>query len=139
MRIMMQKLSGKCLCGKIKFAREAEIQRVANCHCTDCQNVTGATYATLVSVAENMIKIDGTPRVYHHKSDRDSDMEKHFCDNCGSQMFSYNSTRPGIIHLRAGVLEQKELVEPIMNQYTDSKITSTPLNPDLPAHPKMPA
>ena len=62
MGIMMQKLSGKCLCYKIKFSREAEIQRVANCHCTDCQNVTGATYATLVSVAENMIKIDGTPK-----------------------------------------------------------------------------
>ena len=134
----MKNLSGKCICGKIRSAGEAKIQRVANYHCTNCQNVTGATYATLVSVAENMIKIDGPPRVYHHKSDRDSDMEKHFCDNCGSQMFSYNSTRPGIILLRAGVLEQKELVEPIMNQYTNSKIPSTPLNPDLPAHPKMP-
>ena len=138
MAFMMQKFSGKCLCCKIKFAGEADIQRVANCHCTDCQNVTGATYATLVSVAENIIKIDGTPKVYHHNSDRDSDIEKHFCENCGSQRFSYNLTRPGIIHLRAGVLEQKELIEPMINQYTDSKIPSTPLNPDLPAHSKMP-
>ena len=135
---MAQLLSGECLCGKIKFSGETEIKRVANCHCIDCQKTTGAAFATIVFVNDENIKIKGSPRKYSHKSDRGSKMDKHFCENCGSQMFTVNSSRPGIIGLRAGTLNQKHLIKPGVNVFTDSKIPSTKLNLDLPSYSKMP-
>ena len=134
----MPKLSGKCLCGNISFSGDAEIARAGNCHCTDCRNATGAAYATLVTVAEDAMTVTGTPKVYRHKADSGSDMEKVFCPDCGSQLFARNSSRPGMLSIRAGVLDQTDEVKPAFNVFLDSRIGSTPVDPDLPGFARMP-
>jgi hypothetical protein len=134
----MPKLTGKCLCGNITFSADTDIKLMANCHCTDCRAATGAAYGTLLFVDEDAVQINGTPKVFKHKSDSGSDMEKLFCPDCGSQMFGRNSSRPKTLSIRAGVLDQKELVKPGVNVYLDSKIPSTPVDPDLKGFPKMP-
>lgn len=134
----MPKLTGKCLCGKISFSADTDIKLMANCHCTHCRAATGAAYGTLLFIDEDALQINGTPKVFKHKADSGSDMEKLFCPDCGSQMFGRNSRRPNTITIRAGVLDQKELVKPGVNVYLDSKIPSTPVDPELKGFPKMP-
>ena len=134
----MPKLSGKCLCGKISYSADTEIKMMANCHCTDCRAATGAVYGTLLFVAEDALQINGTPKVFKHKAASGADMEKHFCADCGSQMFGRNSNRPHTISIRAGGLEQSELIKPGVNVYLGSKIASTPIDPELKGFAKMP-
>lgn len=134
----MPKLTGKCLCGNITFSADTDIKLMANCHCNDCRAATGAAYGTLLFVDEDAVQINGTPKVFKHKSDSGSDMEKLFCPDCGSQMFGRNSNRPKTMSIRAGVLDQKELVKPGVNVYLDSRIPSTPIDPELKGFPKMP-
>lgn len=134
----MPKLSGKCLCGNISFSADTEITRAANCHCVDCRASTGAAYATLVTVDEAAVHITGAPKIYKHKADSGADIEKHFCPDCGSQLFGRNSNRPNSLSIRAGVLDQTEEVKPAFNVFLDSKIESTPVDPALPGHPRMP-
>lgn len=134
----MPKLTGKCLCGNITFSADTDIKLMANCHCDDCRAATGAAYGTLLFVDEDAVQINGTPKVFKHKSDSGSDMEKLFCPDCGSQMFGRNSNRPKTMSIRAGVLDQKELVKPGVNVYLDSRIPSTPVDPELKGFPKMP-
>ena len=135
---MRELLTGECLCGQIKFSGESEIKRIVNCHCTDCQKITGAAFATIIFVNEQKIKIDGDPKVFEHISDKGSKLKKYFCLNCGSQMFSKNSERPGLIGLRAGSLDQKNLVKPEVNVYISSMIKSTPINKNLTSFKNMP-
>ncbi len=134
----MPKLTGKCLCGKVSLSADTEIKMMANCHCSDCRAATGAAYGTLVFVDEAALSISGTPKVFKHKSDSGSDMEKLFCPDCGSQMFGRNSNRPGVVSVRAGVLDQSDLVKPAVNVYLSSKIPSTPVDPELKGFDKMP-
>jgi hypothetical protein len=134
----MPNLSGKCLCGNIQFSGDAEIKLMANCHCSDCQAATGAAYGTLVFVDEDAITVTGSPKVFTHKADSGAAMEKLFCPDCGSQMFGRNSNRPNALSIRAGVLDQDELVKPAVNVFLGSKIDSTPIDPDLKGFEKMP-
>ena len=134
----MTMLSGCCLCGAVSFQGDCDIKAIANCHCTDCRSVTGATYATLVMVPENDVSVTGELREYVHTSDAGSTMTKQFCATCGSQMFSKNSSREGVIAIRGGAVDQKAVVQPAFNVYCSSAIPSTPMNPDLPAFQKMP-
>ena len=134
----MPKLSGKCLCGKIAFSTDTEIKMMANCHCSDCRAATGAAYGTLLFVGEDGLQVTGTPKVFRHKADSGAEMEKHFCPDCGSQLFGRNSNRPNIISIRAGVVDQTELVKPGANVFLDSKIESTPVDPDLKGFARMP-
>ena len=134
----MPKLSGKCLCGNISFSGDAEIVRAGNCHCVDCRVATGAAYATLITVAEDAITMTGTPKVYRHKADSGANIERLFCPDCGAQLFGRNSNRPGMLSIRGGVIDQTAEVKPAFNVFTDSMIESTPLDPELPAFPRMP-
>lgn len=134
----MPKLSGKCLCGNITFSADTEIARIANCHCSDCRAATGAAYGTVLFVDEAALEISGVPKVFKHMADSGSNMEKHFCSNCGSQLFGKNSNRPNLISLRAGTVDQTDLIKPTVNVYLSSKIESTPVNSELKGFPEMP-
>ena len=134
----MPKLTGKCLCGNIAFSADTEIKMMANCHCSDCRAATGAAYGTLLFVDGDALQIEGTPKVFNHTADSGADMEKHFCPDCGSQLFGRNSNRPGMMTIRAGNVDQTELVKPAVNDYLGSKIESTPVDPDLKGFDKMP-
>ena len=131
-------LGGKCLCGEISYNTDADAVMTANCHCTDCRAATGAAYATMAFVKRDDLTINGTLRSYQHMSDAGSTMTKHFCGNCGSQMFTENTSKAGMMGVRIGHIEQANELQPAFNVYCSSKIASTPLNPDLPAHDKMP-
>ena len=134
----MPKLSGKCLCGNIEFSGDTEIKMMANCHCSDCRAATGAAYGTLLFVDADAIHVKGTTKIFKHTADSGADMEKHFCPDCGSQLFGRNSNRPNTLSIRAGALDQTSLVKPSVNVYLDSKIESTPVDPKLKGFPKMP-
>ena len=134
----MPKLSGKCLCGNIAFTADTDIKLMVNCHCSDCRTATGATFGTLLFVDEAALEVTGAPKVFKHVADSGANMEKHFCPDCGSQLFGKNSNRPNTVSVRAGVVDQTKLVKPAVNIYLSSKIESTPIDPDLEGFPKMP-
>ena len=134
----MPKFSGKCLCGNIAFTADTNILMIYNCHCSDCRAASGAAYQTLMFVDKSALDVSGTPRVFTHVADSGSVMEKHFCPDCGSQMFGHNQSRPNRMSVRAGVVEQSELVKPVANLYLSSKIDSTPIDSNLKGFPKMP-
>jgi len=134
----MPKITGKCLCGNITFSADTDIKFMANCHCDDCRAATGAAYGTLLFVDGDAVQIDGSPKSFKHKADSGADMEKLFCPDCGSQMFGRNSNRPNVMTVRAGVVEQTDLIKPGINVYLSSKIPSTPVDPELKGFDKMP-
>ena len=45
------KVDGACHCGFITNEGEADPEKVAICHCTDCQTSTGTAFRISVSVA----------------------------------------------------------------------------------------
>ena len=134
----MPKLSGKCLCGNVTFSADTEIKLMANCHCDDCRAATGAAFGTLLFVNEDAVTIKGSPKVYDHTADSGASMQKLFCPDCGSQMFGRNSNRPNTLSVRAGVVDQTELVKPAVNVFLSSKIESTPVDLALKGFDKMP-
>ena len=99
---------------------------------------TGAAYGTLLFVDDGALTFTGAPKSFQHVADSGAQMEKHFCPNCGSQLFGKNSNRPGLLSLRAGVVDQKDLVKPAVNVYMSSRIPSTPIDPELKGFEKMP-
>ena len=134
----MAEITGKCLCGNISFSGDVDIKMMANCHCKDCRAATGAAYGTLIFLDPNELTVKGAPKVFKHKADSSADMEKHFCPNCGSQLFGRNSNRPNMMSLGAGMVDQTDLVKPGVNVYMQSRIASTPIDPALKAFDKMP-
>ncbi len=53
------------------------------------------------------------------------------CTDCRAALFGKNSNRAGMVSVRAGGLEQTDIVKPVVNVYLSSKILSTPVDPEL--------
>ena len=134
----MTKLTGQCLCGDISFEADGEIPVMAKCHCTACRQSTGSAYAALMFMKQDDVKITGTPKTFQHKADSGNLMTKHFCSNCGTPMFTQNSSREGMLGLRAGLINEHEEFVPKANVYTSSKMEATVLEDGIPAFEKMP-
>lgn len=134
----MPKLTGNCLCGNVSFEADGDIAMQANCHCSDCQQVTGAAFATLVFMSESDVKINGETKRFEHSVESGNSLTKDFCSNCGSQMFGGNAARPGSIALRAGSINEQEHIKPQFNVYASRKLDCITLDSNIPAFDKMP-
>ena len=58
-------VDGQCHCGNIRYEAQADPSRVAICHCTDCQVLTGSPYRVSVVVpASDFRLLAGEPTFY---------------------------------------------------------------------------
>lgn len=134
----MTKLTGTCLCGDISFHADGDVPVMANCHCTACRKSTGSAFATIMFMKQDDVAVTGTPKTYQHASDAGNTMTKHFCETCGTPVFTQNSARVGMIGIRAGLIHEQEEFAPKVNVYTSSKMAATVLDDSLKAFDKMP-
>lgn len=134
----MTVFSGKCLCGRVTYKVNTEPMAIFNCHCDDCRRATGSVFGTNLFVSEDKIEIRGKVSSYSHISDSGSRMTKLFCPNCGSLMFGKNSAKVNVISIRAGTVDEKDLIKPMINVFMDSRIPSTSIDKSLKQVPRMP-
>jgi len=130
--------SGKCLCGMVSYDCEVEPKAIFNCHCEDCRRATGSVFGTNLFVPEDQVKISGEVSYYSHTSDSGSTMTKRFCSNCGSLLFGTNSAKPNVLSVRAGTVNQLDIIKPGLNVFMDSKVPSTSIDKTLKPAVKMP-
>lgn len=135
----MTHISGGCLCGQVRYEGDTEIKGIINCHCDDCRKASGAPYLINVFVVEADLTFKGETMEYQHKSDRGTDMTKLNCANCGSPVFGRNSAREGIAVIRAGTIDQKDLITPKITVFAESKIPSTPMDVENKSFARMPS
>ena len=134
----MAEFTGKCLCGRVSYKSHAKPTLILNCHCEDCRRSTGAVYGTNVMVAEDQVEIHGEVSTFNHKAKSGNIMTKRFCPHCGTLMFGNSSGRTNVVSIRAGTVDQTDIIKPVMNVFVDSKVTSTPMHNDLPQASEMP-
>ena len=130
--------SGRCLCGSVRYKVSSDPSFVLNCHCEDCRRSIGSVYGTNVFVDEDKVQITGEVSLYVHTADSGNEMTKRFCPNCGTLLFGNSSGRQNSVSIRAGTIDQFDLIKPQMNVFVAKKIESTPINDSLPRSEGMP-
>jgi hypothetical protein len=110
------KVHGSCSCGFLTFEAEADPEKVAVCHCTDCQQSTGTAFRTNVPVPGKDFKmLSGEPTIFiKTTAESGNPRAQAFCPKCGSPIFS---TTPGdgpkpSYMVRVGVLRERDQLIP---------------------------
>ena len=135
----MPVFSGKCLCGMVTYDSYIEPEVIFNCYCEDCRRATGSVFETNLFVPEDEVKIFGEVSSYSHTADSGSIMTKFFCNNCGSLLFGKNSAKKKVMSIRAGSVNQLDLIKPEINLFMDSKVPSTSIDDTLKQAMRMPS
>lgn len=129
----MMRLSGGCLCGKVRYASDAEAINHRICHCRTCQKVIGAAFNARILMRIDDVAVDG-PVALHNSSD---DLERGFCSTCGASVFSRRKSK-GIMGLCAGTLDDPSVFSPDMHFWVMSKQPWVVLGDGLPAYLEAP-
>ena len=135
----MIQFTGRYLCGTIRYEVNAEPQRIHNCHCNNCREVTGSVFATNIFVAEDSVVVtQGVPRSFSHTADSGNTTVKEFCVNCGSQLFGHSTRRPGMKHIKVGSIDNASFVRPEANLFLKRALPFTKIDHSLDGFDGMP-
>ncbi len=136
---MAERRTGGCLCGAVRYELAGEPQFSLQCHCRDCQKSSGTAYVAAMRVPSSGFRVtQGTPKRYVAKADSGNEVTRLFCGDCGSPIYIQVSTRPDIVGLRVGTLDDPSEFKPEADIFVKSAQPWEHLNPDLPRHDTYP-
>ncbi len=135
---MPTSFTGGCACGAIRYECSAEPLYMGNCHCRECQRVSGGAHTSTLLVPKAALSITGEVKYHERKGDSGQTVRKGFCPNCGSPLFTQPALLGDKIGIRVGSLDDPSWFKPAMDIYTASAQPWDYMNPALPKVPKMP-
>ena len=127
--------TGQCLCGAIKYEIENAPAMTGICHCKNCQRQAGSAFSTLGGVSKAEFALTaGTPKLYEDTDTASGNpVQRYFCGNCGSPIYSAISAQPDTIYLKTGTLDDTSTFEPKFHAWCDSKQNWVTLEEGVPA------
>ena len=117
------KIEGGCHCGFITYIGEADPEKTAICHCTDCQTLTGAAFRTVIPVPDHAFKIiSGEPAIYVKTAESGAKRAQGFCPRCGSPIYSTAAgDGPKEYFVRVGTVRQRDRLIPKVQIWARSR------------------
>lgn len=134
---MSQKIEGGCQCGAVRYSSTSEPMVTFNCHCTDCQQASGAPYTTAVAVPRDTVTVTGETRENTLTSDRGTPVHRHHCSSCGAYVYGISDGFSATA-FNAVTLDDASWIKPEMEVYTASAQPWANMNPELPKFEKLP-
>jgi hypothetical protein len=105
-------LTGRCLCGAVRFSLTNAPHDAAYCHCTRCQRRTGTASSASAQIDGTAFELTagaGLVRAWRHP---DGGFEKAFCSECGAHLFSRNPDDPTQVAIRMSAFDSDPGVRP---------------------------
>ena len=130
-------LKGGCLCGAVRYQWVGESVSASYCHCLDCRKATGGPYTVGVGVdAAGLTICSGTPKGYTKIADSGRQITRQFCPECGSPLLTKGEVLPGKVWIKAGSLDDPELIQPKYQSWMRMAVSWAYLDRDLLGYPE---
>ena len=114
-------LTGRCLCGAVRYTVAAPITELRACHCRDCQKSSGTGGSVNAMIPSSSFKIvEGAPKCFSVTADSGRTLYRFFCGDCGSPLYSQRTTTPETTSLRIGTLDDSSDMKITANIWTRS-------------------
>lgn len=107
------KIDGRCHCGYVTYEAQADPEKTAICHCTDCQTLSGSAFRTVAFTRAGTFKLrSGELKIYVKTGDSGIKRPQAFCPECGTPIYSTAIGEGPKVHaIRVGTVRQRgELV-----------------------------
>jgi hypothetical protein len=124
-------LSGKCLCGAVRFTVADAFVYAANCHCSNCRRATGSAFKPFAGIERDKLHVtsgDDNLMIFGDENAHDTR-----CKVCGS--FLYSVVRAGtFVHVAMGTIIDEPTIRPTAHIFVGSKAPWFTITDDLPQH-----
>jgi hypothetical protein len=131
------KLTGGCYCGALRYVAEGEPMMQAQCHCRECQYITGGSPNVFIAMpVAGFAYTKGEPRAFT-RTDIERPVTREFCGNCGTHIVTRPQGFPAVI-VKVGSLDDPSVFTPGVAIYTIDKQPFHTIAEGLPAFERLP-
>jgi hypothetical protein len=117
----MGKLTGRCLCGAVRYRLDGEPFDCGWCHCRTCQLNSGAPAMAFASVkAGEWVVTEGQEQVRRIRSS--SFAERLFCGCCGTPLAIDYDIQPETFDFSVVTLDDPDVIRPAFHIFWSSKV-----------------
>ena len=120
---MNDHFEASCLCGGIKLSYSGVIGPANYCHCEDCRRITGSAFNIGVRVGRKNLKLNATSELKVYASiGAKGEIQRCFCGTCGSPIYTLHPSKPEFAWVKAGIINNPEVVKPAYENWTKDKV-----------------
>ncbi len=131
-------IAGGCYCGEIRYEVEGTQEAAFQCHCRECQYITGGNANIVVVFAEKDFRYTkGVPSTFA-RSDLETPVKRHFCSTCGTGIGTRSPSRPDSMIVKVGTLDHPGDYEAKAAIFTCDKQAYHYISDDIPSFDKRP-
>ena len=113
-------IEGGCRCTRLRFRLSEPPWMEMVCHCRGCQRMTGSAFSTTLIMPETgFAVIAGEPEIGGLHGD---DARHNHCGWCKSWVFTRSPAAPGVVNVRAALLDDASWFTPWAETQTAEKL-----------------
>ena len=130
-------ITGRCLCGNVRFQITGSLGPIVHCHCAQCRQATGTAFATNANVRRDEIAFtSGFDGITQYESSPGK--FRAFCSRCGSPIYSRTDSDPDHLRIRLGTLDGEPGRRSLAHCWVSSKAPWFAITDALPQFPEGP-
>jgi hypothetical protein len=100
------KVEGGCYCGAVRYRAEGDPLFRGQCHCRECQYISGGQPSVLLGMPEaSFAYTRGTAKGFT-RSDLEAPVTREFCPDCGTHLLSKAPGLAGAVLIKVGTLDE---------------------------------
>jgi hypothetical protein len=99
-------IEGGCYCGAVRYKATGDMMFTGQCHCRECQYLTGGQPNIVVGMPEGGFSYTKGTAKQFKRSDLPSPVTREFCAECGTQLLTKSPGLPGTVLLKVGTFDQ---------------------------------
>lgn len=110
-------VTGRCLCGTVRWRMDGPYGSMTHCHCTMCRKAHGAPFATYISADKARYELlSGAEAIRDYESSKN--FHRKFCARCGSALPMADNEH---VYVPAGCLDDDPGMRPQRHIFAESK------------------
>ena len=125
-------ITGGCLCRAVRYRISAAPIVTRICWCRVCQYLGAGSGTVNTCFPTSAVRVEGDLADYRSIADSGNAMRRRFCPTCGTQLFTEAESRPHLIFVRSGSLDDVEIAKPATTIWTSRAPTWACIDSRLP-------
>lgn len=113
--------TASCQCGQLTARCEGEPVRISVCHCLNCQQRSGSSFAAQARFPNEGVSVSGEAKQWSRTGDDGTRCTFSFCPECGSGVFYVHEAFPDLIAVAIGAFADPAFPPPEYSVYEERK------------------
>lgn len=126
-------LVGGCLCGRVGYEIDGDIDTIDYCHCSQCRRASGSAFAANATVASDAFRLTSGAELLREFESSPGKLRA-FCSVCGSTLYAHYPAVPTELRLRMGTLRSAPDARVSGHYHVASKAAWFTITDDLPRY-----